>query len=225
MFLRKGSLSLSINAIVVLILAITILGLGLGFIRSQFGGMTKQFTSVSEEVDKELTDKIRQSGELLTFNKMNIEVTRGVESMFYIGISNTETEARCFKVLFKCVKPLTGTNCPSIPAAVNIAVGGNYPGAAPWCTPPACYSDIITTATLSWFKVFSDVNIQGLDVGVFPVYLQVGSATQDTYLMEVAMWKSTSTPGTSGCTPGGLPLSVVYPADPDQKKQFYVKVK
>ncbi|MCM2325532.1 MAG: hypothetical protein NDI94_03655, partial [Candidatus Woesearchaeota archaeon] len=40
--MKKGSLSLSINAIVVLILAVTLLSLGLTFINNTFGGATKE---------------------------------------------------------------------------------------------------------------------------------------------------------------------------------------
>ena len=67
---RKGSLQLSINAIVILILAITILGLGLGFIKKQFGALGAQFEEVSGEIKSEIITKIKQSGDLLVFNKV-----------------------------------------------------------------------------------------------------------------------------------------------------------
>ena len=70
---RKAALQLSINAIVVLILAITILGLGLGFIKGQFGALEKQFAGVSSEIKSELINKIRNSGELLVFNQVELE--------------------------------------------------------------------------------------------------------------------------------------------------------
>jgi len=43
--MKKGSLSLSMNAIVILILAITLLGLGLSFMRGMFGKMTEKMTA------------------------------------------------------------------------------------------------------------------------------------------------------------------------------------
>ncbi|MBW3012000.1 hypothetical protein KY311_02360, partial [Candidatus Woesearchaeota archaeon] len=63
MMYKKASLSLSINAIVVLILAITMLGLGLAFMRGTFGKVTEQFGEISGEVQKDMIDRLKQSGE------------------------------------------------------------------------------------------------------------------------------------------------------------------
>ena len=206
---KRASLELSINAIVVLILAITILGLGLGFIRGQFGGMTKQFTGVSAEIDKELTDKIRTSGEILTFNKENIDAKTGVADTFYIGISNTAGTPRCFKVQVNCIKPLTeGKFCDGL--ANGIPVGGNAPG--------------VGTPGTSWFKVFTDVTIGGQDIGVFPVTVQIPSATQDTYLMEVDVFQSTTDPAPTDCTSALAAYTAGNPPPTYQTKQFYVTV-
>ncbi|MBW3002327.1 hypothetical protein KY338_04150, partial [Candidatus Woesearchaeota archaeon] len=86
---KKAALQLSINAIVILILAITILGLGLGFIKSQFGALTEQFGAVSAEIKSSLIEKIKESGELLVFNRAEIDAKIGKPEEFYIGIKNT----------------------------------------------------------------------------------------------------------------------------------------
>jgi hypothetical protein len=204
---RRASLSLSINAIVVLILAITILGLSLLFIRTQWKTVGTQFEDTQQEIEKQLVDKIRNSNELLAFNKESISTVRGVESRFYIGISNTEAVDRCFKILFKCVQPRTpGTNCYN--GVDNVQVGGNFPS-----LPTPGYT--VTASAANWFKVFSDVIIKQQDVGVYPVYLQIGTAAQDSYLMEVDIFKSATG---SDCA-GNFDLA------PYQSKQFYIEVR
>jgi len=230
---KRGSLELSINAIVVLILAITILGLGLGFIRSQFGGMTKQFTGVSEEIDKELTDKIRTSGEILTFNKENMEVKKGVEDTFYIGISNTDGFNQCFQIQVGCVKALSsGNGClVATGGPYNHVLVGGTAGAAngiPAYSPITTFAPGVTAPT--WFRVFSKVDIGGSDVGVYPIYVQIPAAAQDTYLMEINVY---STKSVAPAFPNGVKCSDAAAALPGtnywnqnvyQTKQFYVTV-
>ncbi|HSU73268.1 MAG TPA: hypothetical protein VLJ21_05470, partial [Candidatus Binatia bacterium] len=90
---KKAALELSINAIVVLILAITILGLGIGFIRGQFGGLTEQFVGVRAEIKDQLITKIKESGDLLVFNRAELEASIGKKDTFYIGVKNTESNS------------------------------------------------------------------------------------------------------------------------------------
>jgi hypothetical protein len=204
---KRASLQLSINAIVVLILAITILGLGLGFIKSQFTSMTKQFDQVSDEIEKELTDKIRTSGELLVFNKQKIDATRGVEDVFYMGVSNpgSPTSANCFNVLFRCIQTLSGADCDPAGAVPNPAgVGGKAPSG---------YT--ITMISEEWFNVFDEVNIEGGDVGVYPVYLQIAGASSDTYLVEIDVFQADA----------ACDASPTWSNTPWQKKQFYIELK
>ncbi|MFH1510958.1 MAG: hypothetical protein ABIF10_04645 [Candidatus Woesearchaeota archaeon] len=205
---RKASLSLSINAIVVLILAITILGLGLGFIKKQFTDMSSKFQEVSVEMQKEMTDKIRQSGELLVFNVLDIQVNRGVEQTFYMGLSNTDQTTKCFTVMFKCIKALTtGNSCDSV-AGDNVWIGGEVD--------PGITGDSSPQVSNPWVKVFTLVNIDSGSVGVYPVNIQIGSATQDTYLMEVLEYKS----DTEDCDNSPTWSGVAF-----QRKQFYIKLK
>jgi hypothetical protein len=73
---RKGSLSLSINAIVVLILAVTLLSLGLTFINKTFGGATgalqKSLTGIDEDRKAQLMSKCQDSA-CLESSKMTIK--------------------------------------------------------------------------------------------------------------------------------------------------------
>jgi hypothetical protein len=215
---KRASLSLSINAIVVLILAITILGLGLGFIKKQFGGMSDRFDTVNVEMQKELTDKIRTSGELLVFNVLSLDVTRGVENTFYTGISNTDPGTRCFTMLLSCIKSLTpiGNGMAGCDGqdSQNMLAGGAIP-------PSLQGTGNYPTTTLAplWFKVFTDVNIPASDVGVYPINVQVGGVKPDTYLMEVVVFKyNQDCDGTIDPSPN--PTWSEF-----QRKQFYIKLK
>ncbi len=170
---KKGSLQLSINAIVILILAITILGLGLGFIKKQFGSLGEQFESVSSEIKAELVDKIRQSGDLLVFNKIEFEAQVGKPDKFYIGIKNTAPEPSDFRVAMTCIKALgiTETVCDK-----TLVGGMDGTGTVPMVDP--------------WFQLFGEVNIAGGDVGVYPITLQLpGRVSPDTYLMTLTIYK------------------------------------
>lgn len=74
--MKKGSLSLSINAIVVLILAVTLLSLGLTFINKTFGGATgalqKSLTGIDEDRKAQLMSKCQDSA-CLESSKMTIK--------------------------------------------------------------------------------------------------------------------------------------------------------
>lgn len=98
--MRKGSLSLSINAIVVLILAVTLLSLGLTFINNTFGGATKELDKslrgIGEDRKNQLMSKCTQNAcleersldmeasskettLLVIFNKFGTDVDVGIE--------------------------------------------------------------------------------------------------------------------------------------------------
>lgn len=202
---RKGSLQLSINAIVILILAITILGLGLGFIKKQFGSLGEQFGAVSEEIKGEIVQKIRESGELLVFNKETIDAQIGKPVEFFVGIKNTGASDNCFRTYIQCIRALKG-NCDPAQPGVPIAVGG---------------IDIMNNQPTSdnvWFQIFQEVDVGGGDVGVFPVKLQIpGKVNPDTYLMRYEVYKSDS----GDCTNPVWPTSTT----PYQSKQFYINVR
>jgi hypothetical protein len=202
---RKGSLQLSINAIVILILAITILGLGLGFIKKQFGSLGEQFESVSAEIKGEIIEKIRASGELLVFNKVEIDAAIGKPDTFYVGVKNTGGEPNCFRTYVQCIRALKGSCDPAQPG-VPVAVGG---------------IDIMNTQATpdnEWFSLFDEVDIGGGDVGVFPVTLQIpGRVNPDTYLLSYEVFKSDS----GDCTSPVWPTATT----PYQSKQFYINVR
>lgn len=202
---KKGSLQLSINAIVILILAITILGLGLGFIKKQFSSLGEQFESVSAEIKGEIIEKIRSSGELLVFNKVEIDATVGKPDTFYIGIKNTGGEPNCFRTYVECVRALKGSCDPAQPG-VPVPVGGiNIRGDQP-------------SADNAWFQMFDEVDISGGDVGVFPVTIQIpGRVSPDTYLLSFEVYKTDS----GDCGNPQWPNQ----EEPYQSKQFYINVR
>lgn len=202
---KMGSLQLSINAIVILILAITILGLGLGFIKKQFGSLTTQFSEVDEEMRGEIVEKIKQSGDLLVFNKNSIDAQVGKPLSFFVGMKNTGSETNCFRTYIQCIKALKGS-CDQAQPGVPIAVGG---------------IDIMNTEPNSdnkWFEIFSEVDVEGGDVGVYPVKLQIpGKVSPDTYLMRYEVYKT----DTGDCSNPVWPTSTT----PYQDRQFYINVR
>lgn len=202
---KKGSLQLSINAIVILILAITILGLGLGFIKKQFGALGSQFEEVSEEIKGEIVQKIRDSGDLLVFNKETVNAQIGKPVEFYIGMKNTGAEPNCFRTFVQCIRALKG-NCDPAQPGVPVPVGG---------------IDIMNTEPTpdnAWFSLFDEVDINGGEVGAFPVTLQIpGKVSPDTYLMSYEIYKSDS----GDCNNPVWPTSTT----PYQSKQFYINVR
>lgn len=164
---KTGSLQLSINAIVVLILAITILGLGLGFIKTQFGAMEEQFTTVSDEIKSDLIDKIKTSGELLAFNKIDIKAITGKPEDFYVGVKNTDSATKCFRMSFECIRGKS-TGQPGYCAETNI---GN-------------------SSDAGWFSTFFEKDVDAGQVDVVPVRLLVSSGVAaDTYLAKVSLEK------------------------------------
>ncbi|MFH1510365.1 MAG: hypothetical protein ABIF10_01635 [Candidatus Woesearchaeota archaeon] len=153
-------------------------------------------------------DKIRYSGELLIFNVLDLQVSRGVKQTFYMGLSNTDQNAKCFTVMFKCIKALTeGNSCDAV-AGDNVWVGGERD--------TGITGETITEVANPWVKVFTLVNIDSGSVGEYPVIIQIGSATQDTYLMEVLEYKS----DTGDCDNSPTWSGVAF-----QRNQFYIKVK
>ncbi|MEM4264000.1 MAG: hypothetical protein QW666_03865 [Candidatus Woesearchaeota archaeon] len=200
---KKAALEISINAIVVLILAITILGLGLGFIKSQFGTVSEQFTQVSSEIKSSLIEKIKESGELLVFNRAEIEAKVGKPEAFYVGVKNTasgEKGSVCFRLAIKCLRPLNPDNTCTATVDRNAAVGGK--------------DDMGNTPVENWVKMFEEVDIKNADVGVFPITLQIAKALPDTYLMEFNVYKSSLN---GDCENAGD--FEIY-----QSKQFFIKL-
>ncbi len=202
---RKAALELSINAIVVLILAITILGLGIGFIRSQFGGLTKQFTQVNAEIQDQLINKIKESGDLLVFDRAELQAGIGKKEAFYIGIKNTasnpatEKDSVCYRLAVKCIRALKPENtCPGVN---NVIVGGkNANGETP------------ANSDSTWFQMFDEVDIKNNEVGVFPITVQIAKANPDTYAMDFQISKDSDS---NDCVGQGT-------FTPYQSKQFFV---
>ena len=199
---KKAALQLSINAIVILILAITILSLGLGFIKGQFGALTERFSEVSSEIKSELINKIKDTGELLVFNRVEIEAKIGKPEEFYIGIKNTaaneDATPVCFIPSIKCVQALKSGDCP------QTYVGGTD-------------MDTMDAIEDPWFSMFRHIGIKTGEVGVYPVTLQIARSVPDTYLMEFNIYTYENA---EDCETGGdIDLTTPY-----QTKQFFIKL-
>ncbi|MBW2969492.1 hypothetical protein KY314_05270 [Candidatus Woesearchaeota archaeon] len=205
---KKAALQLSINAIVILILAITILSLGIVFIKSQFGALTDRFAEVSAEIKSELINKIKDTGELLVFNRVEIEAKLGKPEEFYMGIKNTAPNLNepeksvCFVPAIKCINALNG-EC--FDGRNNVYVGGSDLSIGPG-TPPE----------VKWFSLFKEMDIKTGEVGVYPITLQIAQALPDTYLMELAVYKYSQG---EDCSTGGI-----LDERPYQAKQFFIKL-
>jgi len=95
---KKAAFTVSIQAIVVLILAITILGLGLTFIRNMFGKTTSQLEEVSESIEEQVIQEIRESGDRLAFLKTQTEIKKAGTKEMYFGLRNDLIEAKSFEI-------------------------------------------------------------------------------------------------------------------------------
>jgi len=170
------------------------------FVKTQFG----QPVVLPGGIRGEIVEKIRQSGDLLVFSKNTIDAEIGRPINFYVGIRNNENEKKCFRTYIECLKALKG-ECDHTQPNVSIAVGG--------------IDNLGNTYTLDnkWFELFDEMNVEGGDVGVYPVNLQIpGKVSPDTYLMSYEVYKSES--GTCGS-------NAVWSNTPYQEKQFYITVR
>lgn len=171
---KKAALELSITAIVVLIIAITVLGLAIFFIKNLFKGGTEIFTGELAKIKDQLRKNLEESGDLVVFSKgTELEAKRGEKVNFYLGVRNTGTATKCYRISMMCLKPFRpvdeGGSCGS--KSTNLPVGGvDYDGV----TRPK--------GTDIWFpSILSQFDVKGGDIEVIPVVLQVvGQA--DTYL-------------------------------------------
>jgi len=114
---KKGDLSLSINAIVILILAITMLGLGLAFMRGTFGKVTAQFGEVSGEVQKDMINRLKTSGDNLVLSAYEAEIPQGNTKELYLAIRNDLDSKATFYIdrakesASTCAEGVDTTNC------------------------------------------------------------------------------------------------------------------
>jgi len=172
---KKGSLQLSINAIVILIMAITILGIGLGFIRSQWTKLQDDMDDVSKEIKNQIIDQIRESGKILSFNNVDIQIQKGKEDKFYFGVKNTYGQERKFGFVIECVqkqKDSSTTDCDETVYG-GMGLGGE-----------------------SWFpSFFPTANIPAGEVKVMPITMQIPNADPDTYEMEFRVYAGDDTGG------------------------------
>jgi hypothetical protein len=96
---KRANLSLSINSIVVLILAVTMLGLGLGFMRNTFGGATESFDQVTEEMKKEMADRMKGIDSSVDLDVYELDVAKGKTRTAYLGIKNEVSDVKTYIIL------------------------------------------------------------------------------------------------------------------------------
>ena len=83
--MKKGSLSLSVNAIVVLILAITMLGLGLGFIKGTFRQVS---TQIEEKIAEESEPATPSGSEPITVSRGAMITQAGNDEVVKVAVYN-----------------------------------------------------------------------------------------------------------------------------------------
>ncbi len=198
-FNKKATLELSINAIVVLILAITILGLGLGFIRGQFGQLEEQFSKVSSDIQNQIIEDIKKSGDLVSFSRLTFEsVKAGTKNDFYFGMKSTETSRdTCFYVEFACENAI-GQPCPPV-SMFSAPLGVPSLSSRP--------SGVSIASGWNWFSTLQGNRVRKGDVKVLKGLLQASNSPSTTYNARVYVWKHYIVTGTTAA----VPADYVYP--------------
>lgn len=147
--------------------------------------------------------------ELLALGRVSLEAPKDVEGEFYFGIQNPNVDRRCYQVLFKCIKSLSGAKCdPSQNPGNDIAVGGSSP--SQYVVSGGAVAD-------KWFRTFTNVTLDRGTVKVYPAAYKI-SVGPETYLMEIDAFQSDALG--NGCANATWTNST----KPWQSKQFYVKV-
>ena len=85
---KKGSLNLSIEAIVVVVIAFVVLGLGLGFVRGQFGDITKTSSGIQEQIRQKILEDLRTGDQKLSFPAQTLSIPKGEASDIAVGVKN-----------------------------------------------------------------------------------------------------------------------------------------
>ncbi|MBI4451685.1 hypothetical protein HY642_06945 [Candidatus Woesearchaeota archaeon] len=200
---KKAALELSINGIVILIIALAVLGLGLAFVKNTFKSLFEQVGTVSSAIQQDITNKIKESGELLVFDRQEVKANTGKPTDFYIGVKNTESGTRCFKLAFICRAALKENNaCPGkaahpVPGSDQASVVAGY---------DLGDTDTVGEYTIgtrlpagdSWFTAFFQNDIKPGDVAVLKVTMQIANAQPDTYQAELYVAKASTCDATDG---------------------------
>jgi hypothetical protein len=175
---------------------------------------------VRAEIKDQLVEEIRNTGDLLVFNRAELEVTTGKAETFFVGVkagtndNNPGTGEQCYTMGIKCIQPLKGTQCTvegGSSTDAGVVVGGRIPGSQQPSTTPAPGAPIASND--EWFQLFSDVRINENEVGVYPVTVQISGAAPDTYSMEFTVYE--------GCTGNDAAGNTIVPTE-YQSKQFFV---
>jgi hypothetical protein len=159
--MKKGDLSLSINAIVILILAITMLGLGLAFMRNIFGGATTELTKVSGTVEKQLIEQMKAGTKALDISRPKVELKKGETDQVALGIRNDADNVSIFNI-----SSVTASEISSTPGAAGTVCGSTgYSG-----TPPVIVN----------YLKNQNISVASGDVRVLPLNIIVSSQAQPT---------------------------------------------
>lgn len=111
--MKKGSLSLSMNAIVIVVLAFSMLGLGLFLTRSLFGDIQNTTASVNEQIRQQILDDLRTGNKPLSFPQNRINVGFGQTEIIAFGVKNTGSIGANYCVKFEALSK-DGLTDPSL---------------------------------------------------------------------------------------------------------------
>ncbi len=186
---KKAALELSVTGIVVLIIAITVLGLVIFFIKTYFGQTSELVGSNIQAIKRELTDKLGQSGKLLTMNVETVEATKGANQQFVVAVKNTGQNKQgnevCFIMKFDCISSFSAGN--------SCKLDGTQPFDKEWVggKDPVHINDVPQT---NWFGKLPGggiFNIKNLESAVYPIELLIKSQHRpDRYRVELSVYKA-----------------------------------
>ncbi|MDO8741052.1 MAG: hypothetical protein Q7J54_05775 [Candidatus Woesearchaeota archaeon] len=177
---KKGALELSINAIVILILAITMLGLGLGFMKKTFGGVTEQFGEVSDQMRKDMTERLKESGKKIDVDANIFDMKTSDQKTVYLAVKNDYDSAQKFDICTEDNGAATGCTLPT--------------GQTLDCQ----HIDDSATCDSISIETVKDMFIEDGEVAVIPVLVKVDSnAVRTTFIFKVAAEPQTTGAGES----------------------------
>lgn len=149
---KRGALQLSINAIVVLILAITMLGLGLGFMKNMFGGTTKHFEQITEDMENQMIDSLKGGTDKIVLNAYKVSMSKASTKTIFFGIKNVDTSTKFFNISATCESKRQDGYIVDLPDDAQIT-----------------------------FEFFDSVTIEGSFVEIMPLNIKTTTDAASTY--------------------------------------------
>ncbi len=110
--MRKGSLSLSINAIVVLILAVVLMAFALPFISKMFKSTTTQFEELAGEEPAAL---VANGANPVTLSRNNLIMSLGDQKALRASVFNSGTTIETSSFTILCIDDVISKSKESVP--------------------------------------------------------------------------------------------------------------